>query len=93
MKNNQLALMLVFVLLLSALFSVWLTFRYNGSLKKLQQLSPQVAYVNSERAMLQGLLAETVEYNRKSSNGAMTQILQSLQQPASRTVQPSATKK
>jgi len=79
--------MLVFVLLLSVLFSAWLDHRYNSYLRQLQQLQPQVAYINNSRAILQAFGNDIGEYVKK--NPSAGPILQSLQSSAGKS--PSAT--
>jgi hypothetical protein len=76
-NNNQLAQMLLFVLLLSALFSAWLSLRYTSSLRKLQRLQPQIMQVNAFNSIFQALKNDTVEYSKTHPD--LTAILQSLE--------------
>jgi len=69
--------MLLFVLLLSALFSAWLSLRYTSSLRKLQRLQPQIMQVNAFNSIFQALKNDTVEYSKTHPD--LATILQSLE--------------
>jgi hypothetical protein len=66
MKNNQFAQMLLFVLLLSALFSAWLSLHYTTSLRKVRQLAPAMAQVNAASSLFQALYNDAQEYAKKN---------------------------
>jgi predicted negative regulator of RcsB-dependent stress response len=85
MKNNQLALMLVFVLLLSALLSGWLAWSYNSSLRQLQRYQPFVPSIQHAQNILQAFANDINEYTKK--NPAAVPVLQSLQAATMKTPQ------
>jgi hypothetical protein len=88
MKNNQLAIMLVCVLLVSALLSAWLTFRYSLSVRRVQRLQPQIAAVANSRNVVQALLNDIGEYSKK--NPAILPLLQPVPAPKSAPLAPAA---
>jgi hypothetical protein len=61
-NNNQLAQILLFVLLISAVVLALLSWRYVTSLRKLQRLQPQIMQVNAFNNIFQALKNDTVEY-------------------------------
>jgi hypothetical protein len=63
-NNNQLAQMLLFVLLVSAVFLALLSWRYVSSMRKLQRLQPQIIQVNAYNSIFQALKNDTVEYSK-----------------------------
>ena len=71
-------MMLVFVLLLSSLFSVWLTHRYTSALGRIERLQGTVQEVRGSQALLQSVVNDTVKYSE--THPAVLPILQSLQQ-------------
>jgi hypothetical protein len=78
MKNNQLPMMLVFVLLLSALFSAWLTHRYTSALGRIDRLQITIQEVRGSQTLLQSVVNDTVKYSE--THPAILPILQGLQQ-------------
>jgi hypothetical protein len=76
MKNNQLAVMLAFVLLLSSLFSAFLTYRYTTALHQIERMSDTTRAVNTSMNLLQSLVNDTAQYS--ATHPAVVPILQSL---------------
>ena len=70
--------MLVFVLLLSAVFSAWLTYRYTSALGRIERLQGTIQEVRSLQTVLQSVVNDTVKYSE--THPAVLPILQSLQQ-------------
>ena len=70
--------MLVFVLLLSAVFSAWLTYRYMSALKSIDRLQGNIQVVRSSQTLLQSVVNDTVQYSE--THPAVLPILRSLQQ-------------
>ncbi len=58
--------MLLFVLLISAVFSAWLSWRYTSSLHTLQRLQPQVMQVNAFNNIFQALYNDSQEYAKRN---------------------------
>ena len=76
MKNNPLTAILLGALTLSALASVVLCWVYIANTRELRSLETQTAFINNNRAVINGLLNDTIEYSKK--NPAMVPILESI---------------
>ncbi len=77
MRNNSLAAALVGVLLVCGLFTTWISVRYYFSLKELQRLQAQVAYINTVRKAALDLAGESLEYSKRQP--AIVPLLQQFQ--------------
>jgi len=64
MKNSPLTTILLGVLTLSALASVGLCWAYISNTRELRSLQNQAALINNNRAMINALAADTVEYSK-----------------------------
>ncbi|MDB6112803.1 MAG: hypothetical protein JWR69_4553 [Pedosphaera sp.] len=80
--------MLVCVLLVSALLSAWLTFRYSLSMRRMQRLQPQIVSVNNSRNIVQALLNDIGEYSKK--NPSILPLLQPVPAPKTSLLAPAA---
>lgn len=76
MKNNPLTTVLLGVLTLSALLSVGLCWRYISNTRELHSLQTQATIINNNRAVINALANDTVEYSKK--NPAIEPILESV---------------
>ena len=76
MKNNPLTTFLLAVLTISALLSVGLCWRYISNTRELHALQAQAAMINNNRAVINALANDTVEYSKK--NPAIDPILESV---------------
>jgi len=64
MKNSPLTTILLGALTLSALASVVLCWMYISNTRELRTLQSQAALINNNRAMINALAADTVEYSK-----------------------------
>jgi hypothetical protein len=78
MKNNQLILMLVFVLLISAAFNCWLIITYRVQLHRVRDVNTQMI---SAQGLAESLMKDLNEYSKR--NPAITSVLQNLPSRAS----------
>jgi hypothetical protein len=76
MKNNPLTTILLGVLTISALLSVGLCWRYISNTRELHALQTQATIINNNRAVINALANDTVEYSKK--NPAIEPILESV---------------
>ncbi len=80
MKNIQLALILVIVLICSALYSGSLILRYMGASRRIQNLQPRLNENAQKEKVLDSLIAETIEYSK--THPAINGLLQSALAPS-----------
>ena len=64
MKNSPLTTILLGVLTLSALASVLLCWMYISNTRELRSLQTQAAMINNNRALINALAADSVEYSK-----------------------------
>ena len=64
MKNSPLTTILLGVLTLSALASVLLCWLYISNTRELRSLQTQAAMINNNRALINALAADSVEYSK-----------------------------
>ena len=64
MKNNPLTRVLLGVLTISALASVVLCWLYISNTRQLRTLQAQAASINNNRALINALAVDTVEYSK-----------------------------
>jgi hypothetical protein len=76
MKNNPLTAILLGALTLSALASVVLCWIFIANTRELRTLETQVAFINNNRAVINQLLNETIEYSKK--NAAIIPVLEAI---------------
>jgi hypothetical protein len=76
MKNSPLTTILLGVLTLSALASVLLCWLYISNTRELRSLQTQAAMINNNRAMINALAADSVEYAK--THPAIEPILESV---------------
>lgn len=76
MRNDVLTKLLVGLVVLSVLATSGLAFLYVRSVQKMNQLQRQAAFVNRNRALVNSLAAEAVEYSKR--NPAIDPVLQSV---------------
>ncbi len=76
MKNNPLITILLGVLTVSALLSVGLCWRYISNARELRMLQGQATLINNNRALINALAADVLEYSKK--NTAINPILESV---------------
>jgi len=76
MKNNPLSAILIGALTLSALASVVLCWVYISNTRELRRLETQTAFINNNRAVINALLNDTIEYSKR--NAAMVPVLESV---------------
>ncbi len=76
MKNNPLTTVLLGVLTISALLSVGLCWRYVSNTRELRTLQTQAAIINNNRATINALANDTMEYSKK--HPAIDPILESV---------------
>ena len=76
MKNNSLTTILLGVLTLSALASVVLCWLYISNTRELRGLQTQASQINNNRALINSLAADTVEYSK--THPAIEPVLESL---------------
>jgi hypothetical protein len=66
MKNNQLTTILLGLLTISALASVVLCWLYISNTRELRGLQAQLGFVNNNRAIINSLASDAVEYSKKN---------------------------
>ncbi len=76
MKNTPLTTVLLGVLTLSALASVVLCWLYISNTRELRTLQSQAAWINNNRALINALASDTVEYSK--THPAIEPLLESL---------------
>ena len=76
MKNSPLTTILLGVLTLSALASVVLCWLYISNTRALRTLQAQAAQINNNRAVINALAADTVEYSK--THQAIEPLLESV---------------
>jgi membrane protein insertase Oxa1/YidC/SpoIIIJ len=76
MKTNLTATLLVALLVFSVAATAVLAFAHVQSARKLQRLQGEAAEINRNRAQLQALAAETLEYSKR--NPAIDPLLQTV---------------
>jgi hypothetical protein len=74
MVSKLMGPVLVGVLIASAAFNLWASFRFYFSLRELYKLQAWVQYINSTRGAAQSLAFDSVEYGKQ--HPAMDPILQ-----------------
>ena len=75
MKNNPLTTILLGVLTISSLASVVLCWLYISNTRQLRTLQAQAASINNNRALINALAIDTVEYSK--THPAIDPILES----------------
>jgi cytochrome oxidase assembly protein ShyY1 len=91
MKNNSLATALAGLLLVVALLTAWFAVSFNLSYLQLRRLQTKAAAYANNRALVQQLGNELVEYGKR--NSAINPILQSVGLPTSTTAAPAGSPK
>jgi len=92
MKNNSLATALAGLLLVVALLSAWFAVSFNLSYHQLRRLQTKAAAYTNNRALMQALAGDLVEYGKR--NPAIDPILQSVGlKPANATAAPAGSPK
>jgi hypothetical protein len=76
MKANSFSVFLIGVLIVGALAMAGLSIMYVRSVKALQKLQLQSAYINQNRAIMRDLASEAVEYSKR--NPGMEKVLESV---------------
>jgi hypothetical protein len=76
MNKSPLPTILLAVLAVSALASVVLCWQYIGNTRQLRQLNTTAAQINNNRALVQALAADAVEYSKR--NPAIDPLLESI---------------
>jgi hypothetical protein len=76
MKNTPLTTILLGVLTLSALASIVLCWLYISNTRELRTLQAQAAQINGNRALINALVNDTVEYSK--THQAIEPILESV---------------
>ena len=76
MKNNPMTTVLLAVLTISALLSVGLCWRYVSNARELRMLQVQATMINNNRATINALANDVMEYSKK--NPAIDPVLQSV---------------
>jgi hypothetical protein len=76
MKNNSLTTILLGVLAVSALASVVLCWLYISNTRELRGLQTQASLINNNRALINALAADTLEYSK--THPAIAPVLESL---------------
>ncbi len=90
MKNSAMTTILLAVLTLSALTSVGLCWSYIGSARELRSLQGQVGMINNNRALINSLANDTLEYSKR--NPSIDPLLESVGLKPSKSA-PAATNK
>ena len=76
MKNSPLTTILLAALLISAVASAVMCMMYVSSTRELHSLESEAAFMNSNRAAVNALLNDTIEYSKR--NPAIVPILESV---------------
>jgi hypothetical protein len=76
MRNNALTSLLVGLVALSVIATASLAFFYVRSVQKLNRLQFQTSVINRNRALINSLASESVEYSKR--NPAIDPLLQSV---------------
>ncbi len=76
MKNSPLTTLLLGALTISALASIVMCWMYVGATRELRSLRDQTAFINNNRAVVNALLNDTIEYSKR--NPAINPILESV---------------
>ncbi len=76
MKNSPLTTVLLGLLVISALFSVFLCYSYMSNVRELRSLQGQAAMINNNDNVIRTLANETVEYSK--TNKAIDPVLESV---------------
>ncbi len=76
MKNSPLTTILLLALTVSALASVIMCWAYISKTRELRALETQTAFINQNRAVINALLNDTIEYSKR--NPAMIPVLESV---------------
>ena len=76
MKNSPLTTILLVLLVISALGSVVLCWSYISHARELRTLQTQAAMVNNNRALVNALIGDALEYSKK--NPAIEPILDAI---------------
>ncbi len=90
MKNNPMTTVLLGVLTISALLSVGFCWRYISNARELRMLQVQATMINNNRATINALAIDVVEYSKK--NQAIDPILESLGLKPNKSNLPATTK-
>jgi hypothetical protein len=90
MKNNPLTTVLLGVLTVSALLSVGLCWRYVSNARELHSIQAQAGMINNNRALINALASDTVEYSKK--NADINPILESVGLKPGKSTPTTATK-
>lgn len=76
MKNNMANMVLTVLLAVSLLLSVVFCLQFMFRVREYRSISGQINYINTERARIQQLAAECVQYSEK--NPAMNPLLEAV---------------
>lgn len=76
MKNSPLVTILLGVLTISALASVVLCWLYISNTRELRQIQAQTAMINNQRAVINALVNDTLEYGK--THPAIQPVLESV---------------
>jgi hypothetical protein len=79
MKNSPLATILLVLLVIGTLGSLVLCWSYISNSRELRGLQKQAAMVNNNRALINALVTDMLEYSKK--NSAIDPVLESIQGP------------
>ena len=90
MKNNPMTTVLLAVLTISALLSVGLCWRYVSNARELRMLQVQATMINNNRATINALANDVMEYSKK--NQAIDPILESVGLKPGKSNLPATTK-
>jgi hypothetical protein len=90
MKRTPLTTILLGVLTLSALASVLLCWLYISNTRQLRSLQTQASFINSNRAIINALANDTLEYSK--THPAIDPVLESLGFKTNRTASAASSK-
>lgn len=76
MKDNPLGSLLVGLVCISVVATAFMAFTYVRTMRKVQQLQVHSAVINRNRALIQSMANDAVEYSRR--NPAIDPILQAV---------------
>ena len=90
MKNNPLTTILLVVLTISALLSVGFCWRYISNTRELRALQTQATLINNNRATINALVNDTVQYGQ--THHEIDPVLESVGLKPSKSAPPSTSK-
>ncbi len=90
MKNNPLTTVLLVMLTISALLSLGLCWLYISNTRELRSIQMQATIINNNRAVINALANDTVEYSKK--HPAIDPILESVNLKPGKSVPTSTTR-